>query len=213
MNIQAPFLYPILDDSRSANLQHDAEAVIRAGVKILQIRCKKMTNADYCKLVTKLVPVCKQHGALLILNDRVDVCMVTEASGVHLGQDDFPATEARQLLPDAIIGLSTHNIKQVQEADRLPVDYISIGPIFSTTSKANPDPVVGIDLLSKVRSLTSKPIVCIGGITKNEIPQLLRAGADGIAVISEIYRDDDVFGSTERLLNLFYRKGPENEKV
>ncbi len=203
MNIETPFLYPILDESRSTDLTHDAEAVIRAGAKILQLRCKKMTNADFYKLVTRLVPVCKQHGVLLILNDRVDVCMVTEASGVHLGEDDFPATEARQLLPDAIIGASTHNIKQVQEADRLPVDYISIGPIFPTTSKANPDPVVGIDLLRKVRSLTKKPIVCIGGITENEIPELLRAGANGIAVISEIYRNDDVYSTTQRLLKSF----------
>jgi thiamine-phosphate pyrophosphorylase len=203
MNIETPFLYPILDESRSADLQHDAEAVIHAGVKILQLRCKKMTNADFYQLVTKLVPVCKQHGVLLILNDRVDVCMVTDASGVHLGQDDFPATEARQLLSDAIIGVSTHNIMQVQEADRLPVDYISIGPIFPTTSKPNPDPVVGIDLLRKARNLTKKPIVCIGGITENEIPELLRAGANGIAVISEIYRSADVFNNTQQLMKLF----------
>ena len=91
MNFQTPFLYPLLDESRSADLQHDAEAVIHAGVKILQMRCKKMTNADFFKLVTKLFLHCNQHGVLLILNDRVDVCLVTDASGVHLGQDDFPA--------------------------------------------------------------------------------------------------------------------------
>jgi thiamine-phosphate pyrophosphorylase len=204
MNIQTPFLYPILDETQSLDLQRDAESIIKAGVKMLQLRCKKMSNADFCKLVTGLLPICKSHEVLLIINDRVDASLVTDVSGVHLGQDDFPATEARQLLPDAIIGLSTHNISQVQDADRLPIDYISIGPIFPTTSKANPDPVVGIELLRKAKSVTSKPIVCIGGITVNVIPELLRAGADGIAVISEIYKNDDVFNNVQRLLPFFH---------
>jgi thiamine-phosphate pyrophosphorylase len=196
--IKSPFLYPILDDTRSVDLEKDAQAIIKAGVKILQLRCKKMSNADFYTLVTKLIPLCKQHEVLLIVNDRVDVCLITDVSGVHLGQDDFQVTETRRLLPDAIIGLSTHNIDQVQQADQLPVDYISIGPIFPTTSKANPDPVVGIELLRKVKAVTSKPIVCIGGITAMEIPELLRAGADGIALISEIYKTD-----ISNLLKLF----------
>jgi thiamine-phosphate pyrophosphorylase len=204
MNIQTPFLYPILDETQSLDLQRDAESIIKAGVKMLQLRCKKMSNADFCKLVTGLLPICKSHEVLLIINDRVDASLVTDVSGVHLGQDDFPATEARQLLPDAIMGLSTHNISQVQDADRLPIDYISIGPIFPTTSKVNPDPVVGIELLRKAKSVTSKPIVCIGGITVNVIPELLRAGADGIAVISEIYKNDDVFNNVQRLLPFFH---------
>lgn len=198
MKLQPPFLYPILDDTRSVNLERDVESLIHAGVKILQLRCKKMSNADFYNVVTKLTPVCKQHEVLLIVNDRVDVCLITDVSGVHLGQDDFPVTETRRLLPDAIIGLSTHNIDQVQQADQLPVDYISIGPIFPTTSKANPDPVVGIELLRKAKTLTSKPIVCIGGITANEIPELLRAGASGIAMISEIYKTN-----ISNLLKLF----------
>jgi thiamine-phosphate pyrophosphorylase len=213
MNIETPFLYPILDESRSVDLERDAQNVIKAGAKILQLRCKKMTNADFCQLVARLVPTCKQQGVLLILNDRVDVCMVTDASGVHLGQDDFSATEARQLLPDAIIGVSTHNIKQLQDADRLPIDYISIGPIFPTTSKANPDPVVGIDLLQKARTVTKKPIICIGGITENEIPELVRAGANGMAVISEIYKNDDVFINVQRLLKLFSTQRPEDTRL
>jgi thiamine-phosphate pyrophosphorylase len=196
--IKSPFLYPILDDTRSVDLEKDAQAIIKAGVKILQLRCKKMSNADFYTLVTKLIPLCKQHEVLLIVNDRVDVCLITDVSGVHLGQDDFQVTETRRLLPDAIIGLSTHNIDQVQQADQLPVDYISIGPIFPTTSKANPDPVVGIELLRKVKAVTSKPIVCVGGIAAMEIPELLRAGADGIALISEIYKTD-----ISNLLKLF----------
>jgi len=213
MNIQTPFLYPILDESRSADLQRDAEALIIAGVKILQLRCKKMSNADFYKLVTKLTPVCKQNNVLLIVNDRVDVALITDVSGVHLGQDDFPVTETRQFLPDAIIGMSTHNIDQVQQADRLPIDYISIGPIFPTTSKANPDPVVGIELLRKAQSLTSKPIICIGGITENEVAELISAGADGIAVISELYRNNDVFNNAQRLLKLFSTQRPEGTKL
>jgi thiamine-phosphate pyrophosphorylase len=213
MRIQRPFFYPILDEARSTDLQRDAEAMIAAGVKILQLRCKKMSNADFCKLVAGLTPICKSRDVLLIINDRVDVCLVTDVSGVHLGQDDFPVIETRHLLPRAIIGLSTHNIAQFQEADRLPVDYISIGPIFATTSKANPDPVVGLELLRKAKAVTSKPIVCIGGITANEIPELLEAGASGIDMISEIYKTDDVFNNAVRLLSLFLTQRPEGTKL
>lgn len=203
MKIESPFLYPILDDNRSVDLVQDAREVIRAGAKILQLRAKKMSNRDLYNTVTAMIPICQNAGVLLILNDRVDVCLATGASGVHLGQDDFPAVETRQLLPKAIIGFSTHTINQVHAADQLPIDYLSLGPVFATASKKNPDPVVGMDLLRKARAITTKLLVCIGGIGEAEIPKLLQAGANGIAMISEIYRDNDIFKNTKRLLQLF----------
>ena len=209
MNFETPFLYPVLDDTRSVNLKQDALEMIRAGVRILQIRAKKLSNLELYNTVHSLLPSCIDSRVALIVNDRVDVCLVSNTSGVHLGQEDFPAAEARKLLPDAIIGLSTHNLNQVHAANDLPVDYISIGPIFPTTSKMNPDPTVGISLLQQARSITNKPIVCIGGIQAANIPGLINEGANGIAVIGEIYNGNDIFNTTKRLLELINRKGAE----
>jgi thiamine-phosphate pyrophosphorylase len=208
MNFETPFLYPVLDDTRSVNLEHDVLETIRAGVRILQIRAKKLSNRETYNVIQSVLSSCINAGVSLIVNDRVDVCLVSGASGVHLGQDDFPVEEARKLLPDAIIGLSTHNIEQVRAANDLPVDYLSIGPIFPTTSKANPDPVVGIPLLQKARIITNKPIVCIGGIQATNIPHLIDEGANGIALIGEIYKDNDISNNTKRLLELVRRGGP-----
>jgi thiamine-phosphate pyrophosphorylase len=202
MNFETPFLYPILDDTRSVDLKRDALEIIRSGAKIFQIRAKKLNNREVFELVQSILPYCIEPGVSLIVNDRVDVCLVSNASGVHLGQDDFPVAEARKLLPDAIIGLSTHNLDQVRAANDLPVDYISIGPVFPTTSKINPDPTVGISLLQQARSITNKPIVCIGGIQAANILDLINEGANGIAVIGEIYNDNDIFNTTKRLLEL-----------
>ncbi len=205
MNFEAPFLYPILDENRSIDLKQDAIDVIRAGAKILQIRAKKLSNRELFELIQQILPRCNESGTALIVNDRVDVCLLTNASGVHLGQDDFPASEARKLLPDAIIGISTHNLNQLRTVNDLPVDYISIGPVFETKSKANPEPVVGISLLKQGRSIIQKPIVCIGGIQEKDIPTLINEGAKGVAVISEIYKNNDIFGNTKRLLELIQK--------
>jgi thiamine-phosphate pyrophosphorylase len=203
MNFEQQFLYPILDDSRSIDVERDALESIRAGAKILQIRSKKLTKRELFDLIKKILPQCDQVSATLIVNDHVDVALLTGAPGIHLGQEDFPVLEARKLLPNAIIGISTHNLNQIQEANNLPVDYISIGPVFETSSKKNPDPVVGISLLKKARSITQKPIVCIGGIQKKDIPTLIDEGANGIAFISELYKNDDIFGNVKRLLESF----------
>ena len=202
MNFETPFLYPVLDDTRSVNLKQDALEIIRAGAKIFQIRAKRLTNREMFDVVQSILPHCIEPGVSLIVNDRVDVCLASRASGVHLGQDDFPVPETRKLLPDAIIGLSTHNLNQVRAANDLPVDYISIGPVFPTTSKMNPDPAVGISFLQQARSMTTKPIVCIGGIQAANIPDLINEGANGIAVIGEIYNGNDIFNTTKRLLQL-----------
>ncbi len=113
MNFETPFLYPVLDDTRSVNLKQDALEIIRAGAKIFQIRAKRLTNREMFDVVQSILPHCIEPGVSLIVNDRVDVCLASRASGVHLGQDDFPVPETRKLLPDAIIGLSTHNLNQV----------------------------------------------------------------------------------------------------
>ncbi len=132
-------------------------------------------------------------GALLIVNDRCDLAMAVDADGVHLGQEDLPIAYARQLVgPDKIIGLSTHTIAQVREVITGEPDYIGFGPIFSTSTKTDHDPVVGLEGLRAVRSLTTLPLFAIGGITAERSREVMAAGADGVAVISAILTAPDL---------------------
>ena len=132
--------------------------------------------------------------AILIINDRADICLAAQADGVHLGQDDLSPASARQMLSveaskrsqPLIVGFSTHNLDQLREADAMPVDYIALGPVFATASKANPDPVIGLEGVRKARAMTSKPLVAIGGITRKNCGQVGDAGADAVAVIADL---------------------------
>lgn len=140
----------------------------------------------------------REVGALLIVNDRCDLAMAVDADGVHLGQEDLPITYARRLLgPDKIIGLSTHTVAQVREAVSGQPDYIGFGPIFSTSTKTDHDPVVGLKGLREVRALTRLPMFAIGGITVESSRDVMAAGANGVAVISAILKAPD-FGSAIR---------------
>jgi thiamine-phosphate pyrophosphorylase len=128
--------------------------------------------------------------AKLIMNDRADLCLAAEFDGVHLGQDDLLPESARQIIGTRRwLGVSTHNPEQVVEADRTSADYIAIGPVFATASKANPDPIVGLDGVRRARELTAKPLVAIGGINRQNCLSVIEAGADSIAVISDLVRD------------------------
>ena len=128
--------------------------------------------------------------AKLIMNDRADLCLVAGYDGVHLGQDDLSAESVRKILgPEAWLGVSTHNPDQLAVADLGSATYLAIGPVFATSSKENPDPVVGLEGVRKARSLTSKPLVAIGGITRRNCRQVLDAGADSVAVISDLLRE------------------------
>jgi thiamine-phosphate pyrophosphorylase len=126
----------------------------------------------------------------LIMNDRADLCLAADFDGLHLGQDDLSPEAARRIIgPDRWLGLSTHNPEQLAEADRTSADYLAIGPIFATSSKANPDPVVGLEGVRRARTLTRKPLVAIGGITRANARSAIDAGADSVAVISDLLRD------------------------
>ena len=122
-----------------------------------------------------------------VFNDRADVASAAEASGVHVGQEDLRAEAARSVIGTGkLLGVSTHNLEQFKEAAATSADYVAVGPVFSTSSKANPDPVVGIEFIRSVRALTGKPIVAIGGITLERAAKVIQAGADSVAVISDI---------------------------
>ena len=189
-----PPLYPILDaaflpagESRAAKLTQLVVSLAEAGVEILQYRNKQGSDADILR-DTEVIRTVAPAGLKLILNDYVDLVAEAEFDGVHLGQEDMPPHEARALLgPHAVIGISSHNEAQLRFAAAEPVDYIAIGPVFATTSKENPDPVVGVEGVQLARRLTDKPLVAIGGITLGNAPEVWGAGADSVAVISGIF--------------------------
>ena len=124
------------------------------------------------------------------MNDRADLCLAAEFDGVHVGQEDLSPAGARKVIGDTLwLGVSTHNAQQIEEADKTSADYIAIGPVFSTASKVNPDPVVGLDGVRKARALTQKPLVAIGGINRANCRSVIEAGADSVAVISDLMRE------------------------
>ena len=188
MRLVMPRLYVILD----AGLVHRsileiADQLIDAGVRILQYRDKIGAAASMLRTSQALAKTAGNAGVDFFVNDRPDIAFLANATGVHVGQDDLSVEQARAIVgPERLVGVSTHNREQFSRAVATSADYIAIGPIFATKSKVNPDPVVGIDLLRDLRAITEKPIVAIGGIDLDRAEEVLRAGADSIAVISDI---------------------------
>jgi thiamine-phosphate pyrophosphorylase len=200
-----PPLYAIVDfscfaaeaDPVSAIARY-AQELIRAGATLVQLRDKSQPGSD--KNAARRFLSCARElrrvtldRATLVINDRVDLCLAANADGVHLGQDDLSPASARRIFDQIkdgktrMIGFSTHNLDQVREADALPVDYIAIGPVFATGSKANPDPVVGLEGVRRARQVTAKPLVAIGGITRLNCAQVKDSGADSVALISDLF--------------------------
>jgi thiamine-phosphate pyrophosphorylase len=164
-----------------------AEKLAAAGVRLLQYRNKRASARELFESSKRLSSLLIPQGVTFVVNDRADVAMAAEAGGVHVGQEDLGAEAARSVIGDGkLLGVSTHNLEQFRQAADTSADYVAVGPVFSTSTKANPDPVVGIELIRQVRSLTNKPIVAIGGITLERAAEVMRAGADCVAVISDI---------------------------
>jgi thiamine-phosphate pyrophosphorylase len=182
-----PAFYPVLDTGIGLPVVAAAEAILEAGARILQFRHKGIFSRQVFEETANVASLCRGAGALFVINDRADIAMLLDAA-LHLGQDDLPPSDARRIMPpDRIIGFSTHNAGQLLAADREAVDYLAIGPIFGTTSKQNPDPVVGIELLRALRPLSQKPLVAIGGITRTSAAAVFEAGADSLAIIGDLY--------------------------
>jgi thiamine-phosphate pyrophosphorylase len=195
-----PSLYAIIDYSLFAakadpvqEIVRYAEALMEAGVALMQFRDKSVPAQPRRFLsCTRELRRITLGRATLIVNDRLDLCLAAGADGVHLGQDDLSPESARKIFDAAgsgkrLIGYSTHNIDQVREAEGFPLDYIAIGPVFATQSKANPDPVVGPEGVRSARRVTTKPLVAIGGITRQNCREVKQAGADSVAVISDLF--------------------------
>ncbi len=186
-----PPVYPILDTGTLERLGLDcisaAEALIEGGARILQIRHKAFWSREVFAVAERVNELCQAAGVLFVVNDRADYAAVI-GSALHVGQDDLAPADARRVVgAAAIIGYSTHNPGQIAAADTEAIDYLAFGPVFPTVSKERPDPTVGIEGLKAVRALTRKPLVAIGGITRENAIQCWKAGADSVAVIADLY--------------------------
>ncbi len=190
--IQLPRLYPILDASQFPDRSAIISAALEleaAGVTVLQYRNKAGSARRILEDARELKRRLGGDQVQLIMNDRADLCLAAAFDGVHVGQDDLSPDGVRRVIgPDFILGVSTHNPEQLREAST-SADYVAIGPVFTTSSKENPDPVVGLEGVRQARALTTKPLVAIGGITRQNARSVIDAGADAVAVISDLLRE------------------------
>jgi thiamine-phosphate pyrophosphorylase len=185
-------LYCILDSCNFPDTEAlclSASEVVAGGVTLLQYR-NKTDDARQMLAQARELKRILGSSVTLIMNDRADLCLAAGFDGVHVGQDDLSPAGVRAVIGNRRwIGVSTHNPEQLAEADKTTANYLAIGPVFSTLSKANPDPVIGLDGVRRVRALTRKPLVAIGGITRGNCRSVIEAGADAVAVISDLIRE------------------------
>ncbi|HEY6271005.1 MAG TPA: thiamine phosphate synthase [Terriglobales bacterium] len=196
-----PCIYPIIDLGYFATdkdplskISDFAEDLMSGGATLIQLRDKRgdaLSSLSYARELRRIT----RNRAQLIINDRADLALAADADGVHLGQDDLPPAVIREIFAEVEegkekrrlwIGFSTHNLDQVRQANSMPVDYVAVGPVFGTSSKAKPDPVVGLEGVRQARQETTKPLVAIGGITRSNCLGVREAGADSVAVISDL---------------------------
>ena len=170
--------------------------VIEGGAKVIQLREKSLTDFSFfqkAKALRKIIP----PRVLYLINDRVDIAVASEADGVHLGGDDLPLSAARQILgDDKIIGISTHSLEEAEKAVREGADYIAVGSIFSSPTKPEAGPGRGVEIISLIKSRVNIPLVAVGGITLKNLEEVIKAKADGIALISAIFGQKDILGAT-----------------
>jgi len=184
-------LYAIADASFGDPIRL-AQILFDAGVRLLQVRNKTANSRELLQQVERILSFAPPDGQVIV-NDRADVALIANATGVHLGQTDLPPASARQILgSNRIVGVSTHNLEQALEADQLPVDYIAVGPIFATTTKRNPDPVIGVEGLAEICRAIRTPVVAIGGIQLADAEQVLKTGVASIAVIRNLLDSPNV---------------------
>ncbi len=181
-------LYAIIDPAMSNEPLFLAGRALDAGCALLQLRAKHLDDRAFVSLAIELRDACRRRGVGFVINDRADIAKIVGADGLHLGQDDLGVADARRVVGQMQIGVSTHDLGQAQRAERDGADLIAFGPVFATQSKKNPDPVVGLHTLAEVCRVVARPVVAIGGITPENAGETLEAGASYIAVISALPR-------------------------
>jgi thiamine-phosphate pyrophosphorylase len=202
-----PTLYVILDRSATAgrDVADVLDAVIAGGCRMVQLRDKTLPSGLLLPVAERLRARCREAGVTFIVNDRVDVAVAADADGVHLGQEDLPPRAARPLLRRGmVLGRSTHSLAEARTAEAEGADYIAVGSMFATPTK--PDfQLVGPDVLRTIKPTVRAPLVGIGGITPDNVGEVIRAGADGVAVISAVCGAPDPAAATRRFLEAIHR--------
>jgi thiamine-phosphate pyrophosphorylase len=196
-------LYTIADTLGRAELSFVtlAEQLCAGGAKLMQLRVKDLPTRDFLDIAREVRAICARAGCLLIINDRADIARAIDADGVHVGQEDLPPPAARIVLgPHKIVGVSTHDVDQAVEAERGGADYIGFGPLFGTTTKATGYTARDLDQLREIRSRVRLPIVAIGGVTADRAPSALAAGANAVAMISDLVLAPDVTTKVKEVL-------------
>lgn len=207
MSLVFPPLYAIMDavSLRIPGLPF-AQMLTAAGVKLIQYRHKTSSPGSLFPICRELSQFARRSGVRFVVNDRPDLACLVGAGGVHVGQEDLLVADAREICgPGVWVGISTHSLEQVREADATSADYIALGPIFETTTKAKPDPVIGVDLLRQARKLTRKPLVAIGGITAERAAEVYAAGADSLAVAGDLVSAADPAARAQQYLEIAAR--------
>ena len=178
--------------TQGRDLVEVVDQALAGGVRAVQLREKDLTTLELCRLAEKLLARTRAAGAALLINDRADVVLALDADGVHLTRRSLPPAEARALLgPSRLLGISCHSLEDLLEAVAGGVDFVVLGPIFETPSKRPYGPPLGSGILREARALTSLPLVAIGGITPARTPEVVAAGADGVAAISGVMAAPD----------------------
>lgn len=195
-------LYSIVDDSFLDPVE-TAEKILAGGCKLLQLRAKMMAVSEFLRTAIAIRKATEKVGAVFIVNDRIDVAILSGADGIHLGQEDLPIEAARMIIgEDKVIGVSTHGIEEALSAESRGADYIGFGPIFSTNTKKDARSVQGVGALAEIASKISVPVVAIGGINEKNIRNVYDNGADATAVISAIAGADNITAMTSKLVNM-----------
>ncbi len=195
-------LYFITDNSFGRSHIELAEMVLKAGVKIIQFREKKMSTREMLENAREIRRLTEDYGAIFIVNDRLDVALASEADGVHVGQDDMPAETVREIAGDIILGVSASNVEEALAAEKDGADYVGAGPVFTTTTKEDAGDAIGVTGLAEIVRAVKIPVVAIGGIDHSNVSSVLKTGCAGIAVISAIAANDDPKESAEELLEI-----------
>lgn len=192
--MKLPAFYPILDTgavlSRGLDPVQVAREILDGGARILQFRHKEFLSREAFGWLEQIALLTQRSGATFVVNDRADLAKLFDAV-LHVGQDDLPPAAARTIVgPDAIIGFSTHNEAQLRAAAAEPVNYVALGPLYGTATKLNPDATVGLDELRRLRPLTNRPLVAIGGITRATALAAREAGADSLAIVADLFPEN-----------------------
>jgi thiamine-phosphate pyrophosphorylase len=203
-------LYVIIDEGllSSRNIREVSEQAILGGADAIQFRAKRLSKREYYEKALALLPVARRCDVPFFVNDHLDIALAISADGIHLGQNDLPCSAARRLVPDEmLLGVSTHSVEQAARAVDDGADYVAVGPVFRTTTKEHPEAVVGTDMVGAVRSrVGAVQLVAIGGINAGNVAEVIRSGADGVAVASAVVLADDPRLAAEQLKNEIERE-------